>query len=381
MSGVALAAGLAALLAAGLARPTAALQDDAPPEVDPYTRGQEKYVERVGYGSFGPFLWVPGATTSAVVEHLGGVPLLWVETEHFRIGSSLASYTIATDQVERNKIEAELKRLSKQLPRVKAGVNELDRWLRLHLFAQRAEELFERFAEDFGVGQDDGPLLPDEKHQLLLCANSSTFARYMQRYHQLPAETPMRVFEPHAGTVLFACAAEQLESFYDNDTALHALVARSVALNLLARLEQAAHAPPVWLAQGVGHVYSRRVDPRYNVFGNAALGSMEDAWDWPPRIRARVKNGDFPSTREMLAWTTRDELDDPTHMLVWGRVDYLFEEHSGDLGPFIKRVCAALPEGEGALVARQERALSEAFDLEPEDFDKAWKRWVDRAYR
>jgi hypothetical protein len=73
------------------------------PKVDPYTLGEAETLARVGHASFGPFLWGDGHSTAQVEQELGGVPLIWVETAHFKLGSSLPEYTDAKDIGERAK--------------------------------------------------------------------------------------------------------------------------------------------------------------------------------------------------------------------------------------------------------------------------------------
>ena len=126
-------------------------------EVDPYTLGERELELRLGYERVGFFPWAAGQTTSDVREMMGGIEILWVETEHFRIGSSLKTYDIPGDKAERALLKKELARLKKRLGKLRAPRNELDPWLRLHLYAQRMEELYADFFERFSLSPSDFP--------------------------------------------------------------------------------------------------------------------------------------------------------------------------------------------------------------------------------
>src|SRR5262245_40869962 len=58
-------------------------------DVDPYTKGDAQVVQQAGYKSLAPFSLADGILSQDVVELLGGVELLWAETEHLKICSSL----------------------------------------------------------------------------------------------------------------------------------------------------------------------------------------------------------------------------------------------------------------------------------------------------
>jgi len=113
-------------------------KEEAFDKVDPYTRGDPKAMERSGYVvSYGPFAWAEGVRTTDVAEAIGGGDVLWLETPHFKIGSTLASYHLHNDVREQKALEAEFTRLKSKLSGFGQVHNRLDPWLRFHLFALR----------------------------------------------------------------------------------------------------------------------------------------------------------------------------------------------------------------------------------------------------
>ena len=128
---------------------------------DPYTEGKEGALEKAGYVSLGPFVWGDNHDTLQIEHVLGDqVKLLWVETAHFRLGSSLPPYKIPRVKEERAKLKKELTRLKKKIPKIKTTQKELDRWTRLHLFAQRFEDTYDEVTKLLDVVDEDFPAGP-----------------------------------------------------------------------------------------------------------------------------------------------------------------------------------------------------------------------------
>src|SRR5215831_10959826 len=95
-------------------------------KVDPYTRGEKEALEKAGYASLGPFEWAEGLRTDDVKETLGAGEVLWVETAHFKIGSTLQSYRYHNDNKEEKALDAELARLKPRLEHYQPPKNKID---------------------------------------------------------------------------------------------------------------------------------------------------------------------------------------------------------------------------------------------------------------
>src|SRR5262249_8103394 len=80
------------------------------PKVDPYTGGAAEALSRAAYVSFGPFLGGDNHSTAQIRHELGGTPLIFVETAHFKLGSSLPEYELTKDAAENAKLRDELER-------------------------------------------------------------------------------------------------------------------------------------------------------------------------------------------------------------------------------------------------------------------------------
>lgn len=377
---------------------------DFPPEVDPYTRGKTELVEALGYLSFGPFFWAEGHNTTDVETLLGKIPFLWVETAHFRIGSNLPDYEVAQNKIEREKIKEELKRLRKVSSKlkIKTSTRHIDRWLRLHLYALRLEELYETFCADFGVSETDFPTGPSDetkpgmgqgpylgqqgKFLVLLMAGKSGLSRYTERYMEQPTNYPMRWYFKITGCMFYGISEEFFIGDFENDTALHCNVTSGVVLNFLNGYRGYEFNLPLWWQLGIASWYVRNLDERYPVFGVNTY-DLRDWYRWQPRIRGRVRNDYYPAMEKVLGWKDRLALKEEHHMMMWSRVDYLMTLGKDKVAAYQRALTEPMPKDiydwdkkAEILEERQVQALEACFGLTPEAFDEGWAEYVLKEY-
>lgn len=365
-------------------------------EVDPWTGGEGW--ERLGYVRVGSLL-LPGPSTSEEVEQvLGGIPMLWVETAHFKLGSSLKTYRLQRDADEEQKLEAELDALGEKLGRFKAPRNELDPWLRLHLAAQRLEALYADFVATFELGDvafgppaegmGAGPYLGQkEKFLVLLLEKSGSLARYTRRFTESEQLFSYRYGFTDGG-YFFGVAAESLrQNGYALDAPLHTVMAFGVVQNLVDGFRGTWGAAPLWFKYGLGHRASRAIDPRWNLYegGSGHVDQRDDAWVWEPRIRGLVANEVYPSFEEMLGWAQWDQMKQRDHMMAWSRVTWLLERKQSDPRAFLMGVTEPPPEGQWEVppelrASRQAAAFVAAFGGTPAELEAEWVRHVKKRY-
>ncbi|MCP3917036.1 MAG: hypothetical protein GY711_15930 [bacterium] len=359
-------------------------------EVDPYTLGERERMDALGYVAFAPFPWNGTERTVQVRENMGGVPTLFVETAHFRILSTLGTYEIPNDREEKARFKAEIGRLKKKLGRIKVPKKKVDPWLRLHIYAQRAEELYSEFCKDFGLTDESFPaeapfLGRPHKLLLVLCQRKSEFARYTRKYYGAEYEYSLNWGGPKE-PMFFGANVEILESSWGEtedvpfDSMLYCRIAGGLASNFVDGYRGAVFSAPRWFTTAIGHVYIRRFDARYSIVGGRQTnrGPDDDSWRWEPRVRALVKNAFYAKAPATFAWQELGEMNVRDHMVVWSKLEYLMNEAEGDRKAYLEAMCAP-PEGES--VDWQAKALQDAFGITPEQLDKAWSRWVSKTYK
>jgi hypothetical protein len=375
------------------------------PAIDPYTKNAPDAITKAGYLSFGPFRFGDNHTTTQIEETLGGIPLIWVETEHFKLGSGLPEYTLGDDAREKERFKAELERLAKKLPDVKVKTRKIDPWLRLHLYALRLEELYAEFLAEFGLEEGQFPAAPPDpkkpprvymgegrylgmasKYAVLLFDKKSAVSRYSSVYLGREVTAPNRWYFPTIDGWLFLTASEFLEGLYANDSALTCDVVSATSQNLANGFRGYRAAVPLAIAEGIAHWFSRQIDPRYHIFSGLDQTKIriKEEWNWAPLVRARVEHKVFPTLDAMLGWTDPEALDWADHLMVWSRMDYFFAREDGIAGSLL----FALKEPPASrtqptpqeLADRVKKAFEKTTGSDLAKLDAQWSEWVLKTY-
>jgi hypothetical protein len=380
---------------------------DAKPEVfekvDPYTRGERDALERAGYVSLGPFEWAEGIRTDDIRETLGGLDVLWVETAHFKIGSTLESYKPPGDPREDKKLDLEFARLKPRLERFKPPKSKIDPWMRLHLFAQRLEDVYADFVARFGLAETefpdgrkapsatgpylgDGPYLGmDRKFTVLLTEKTSSLGRFVKRYGEREPHEWDR-FPLPGGTMFLGMSAEGVRTLgYDLDAGLHCAVVAEVTHNLLDGFRKSWSACPLWFGYGLAHVAARRVDERFTPAAGKASASDEDSWKWEPRVRGLIQNNVALPWTGMIAWEKWDDIKTQGHLVAWSRVSWLLSRKPAEMKTVLMGITETLQdvaETDRAKVSKEHQAVAvkAAFGKGFEELDAEWKKFVQRSY-
>jgi hypothetical protein len=375
-------------------------KDEVFEKVDPYTGGEPAAVDRAGYFSFGPFPWCEGVRTSDIEETLGR-RLLWVETAHFKIGSSLATYKYKGDKREEKRLAAELEQLKTKFERFTPPKGKLDPWLRLHLYAQRVEAQYASFVERFKIEDKDflvpgkqdaapamgnGPFLGQAmKFTVLITEKQASIGRFTQRFLGHPSSTSVREFLP-GGSMLTGISADSLREFgFDLDAALYCTLASELSFNIMDGYRN-SFAAPFWFKQGYAHMTSRSIDERWALYAVGTMRSKDDdSWRWEPRVFGLVTNGFMPSWKEMTSWRKWEDVNAQGHMVVWSRVSWLLSQKNADLHALLTTFTDPLPKTTDedrarVVVERQPDALKQAFGKEVRELEEAWRVWVLKTY-
>jgi len=370
------------------------------PRTDPYTKSAREKIEPAGYVSFGPFRFGDDHTTAQVETALEGVPLIWVETAHFKLGSGLPEYRLGDDKPERERVRAELEILATRLPDVKVKAKELDPWMRLHLLALRLETLYADFQRQFGLREGEFPALGEDpgdgargrgpwlgmgaKYTVIVFERRADLARYGVAFFGERPEAPLRRHLPESDSWLYATAAEFLPEG-SPDAALACDLAAHVAQNLALGLRGPRGDVPFAVLEGLGQWFARRSDVRFPVFSGSDPARLKGPTDWPSEVRSRVEHQAFPPTAELLAMEAPDAFEWAHHLMLWSRFDFLLTREDGAAGNFLRALKAPLDPAAPPLdpetrSARARAALESATGGELEAFDRAWSEWVLKSY-
>lgn len=372
---------------------------------DPYTGGDEKVMAELGYVSFGPFVWADDHDTRAIEQTIGGNRLRWLETTHFRIGSMLGEMAMPKDKKPRKKLDAELKELRARLAKVPAQPRALDPWLRLHLLAHRLEGLYADLSERLGVTDADFPKEPPRelpldyrgegpylgqrgKYLVLVVDKPGALARYMTRFAGVEGSGEAQRFNFMISDSLFTgVSVEQTTGDKLDDAQLHSTLVFNVTNNLIDGYEHYWYRLPAWLSEGIAHWFARRA---WDEFGSFSGMSEREAgrakeWNWPPKVRARVRHGAFEPAEKLLAVMDPGKLSLVDHMTVWSRIDFLLSRGDEPFAKFMAAMKGRIPmvgvvPTEAEIQTQQTAALQAAFGFDFAAFDSAWTKWVLATY-
>lgn len=312
-------------------------EPEPPPKVDPYTKGEPAALAKLGYLSHGPFLF-GSETTETVQRDLGGLPILWVETEHFVIGSALEEFKPEKPE-EIAELRKELEGLRTKLKDVPTKPKKLDPWLRLHLFAARLEQLHAEFVKIMGVlpkrdgkpGDGQPPaLMMSGKYCLLLTEKKSALARFTRTYCGSEQQNSYSFFFQKTGQLFFGVSNESIGGNEPiGDAELHYAVIYGIARNLLCAIEGFLTTPAPWWQHGVPLWFARERQPRVLLYTRPAGEALppEELADWEPLARGRYEGGAVLEWNDLLTrkeWLQTPDFGD--NVILWARIDYLLAE-------------------------------------------------------
>jgi hypothetical protein len=362
--------------------------------------GDAQQLQAGGIVAHGGFPFGKAGTDTAKVDSLLAVcDIKWIETAHFRIGFALGSYKVKIE--ERKKFLAELTRLQQAFPKVSPEAAVLDPWLRLHLYAQRCEDIYARFiqlidgadakfADGSGVWrgsyQGEGPYLGmKEKYEVLIVPTEASHVDFLLDQAGLRIKNTQRWHFVDRGTVTVSMHAQQ--GNLRSDGGLHGHVAFNLAHNLLDGLNHYSYDTPVWIHEGLAHFMEREIDPTNNSFdgGEGAVADMTSKSNWKPEVLKLIAANEAPRMPELLALKNFGELKLPHHFTTWSMVDFLVQTKPTEFGQFLwalKRNYDAqgMPTG-GNLLEWHRTKFREIFGWSYAEFDAAWREWAQKAYK
>lgn len=370
---------------------------------DPYTENVEDVWRAAGYEAMGDFAWADGHGSINIEDAVGEEHLIFIETKHFKIGCCLPNYKISReDKIEKKKIEDELDELREIIPNIPRRVKVLDKWLRLHLFAMRAEKLYANIQSILQISDDDFPTGPGQlkdgkymgeglylgmksKFTLLFFDKESSIGRYRTAFMEQTGIVPIRHLFPNDDTLLYACAAQN--DGLASDTTMHCAMVYAVTQNLLNGFRHYSHAMPVWLPLGLAHSLARDIDQKRNYFTDKRLYDSEDKniWKWDTKTRKRVDYDIAVTYDEMTTWRNPSALAYNDHVMAWAKVDYLLNEHPDWVAQWLYRMqdsyAGTLTPSPEEQATRDKELVAEIFVFNQGDFESNWKKWVKKNYK
>jgi hypothetical protein len=361
---------------------------------DPYLKGEEAAMKAAGYTAFGSFPWAGEVMTGSIDQVIGEERMIWLETEHFRLGMGLEERKLPSDPKDRRLIQADLKELRKSIPKIKTKPRRMDPWLLAHLYAFRLERLYDEFVDALAIEGDqfaskealEKGLSMSGRQHVLIFEKESDLGRYFGRFTDTRRDQPSRWYFDD-GSFLIATSAESFDEALQNDTALHCNIVFNQVHNFLDVYRGYFWDFPQWFENGMAQYFMRKISKDWpNI--SLAEGQDTEIWKdpkWEPKIRKRVGFDHYPKAEELTAITDPADMDFVAYMMSWSRVDFLMRDKAYPVGRFLYRMkdCPR-PEGmmpKEILLGHQKAMLQEVLEMDYAGFDEAWSSWVKKRYK
>lgn len=369
------------------------------PATCPYCKGDPEVMKKAGLVSHGGFEFGTNDTT-AVDALLSVCDIRWVESAHFEIGVALGPYKIKEE--EKKAIRAELERLAKVLPNVDTKPKILDPWIRVHLYAQRSEDVYARFCElmqvkdsDFPSGEKpwngqgkymgEGPYLGEKgKYEVLLLPSEAAGMQYLREQFGLQTKLSQRWNLPHRDTISLTVHAGQ--GSLKEDPAMHGHVAFNLAINLLDGYKHYSYDTPIWIREGLGHLIEREINPKYNTFDSSegAVAEMTKKEKWEPEVKKIIASNQYISMAQLMTLKDYAGLTLNHHYTVWSMTDFLVKANPGGYACLNDKLHGRTNKqnfADGSNLPDVHRdAFQECLGMNYAQFEAAWIKWVDEHY-
>ncbi len=361
----------------------------------PYCGGDPERMAAAGIASHGGFEFGT-SKTEGVDQLLITSDIRWIESAHYEIGIALGPYRPSQD--ERKPLRAELERLALTLPEVNPKAKVIDPWLRVHLYAQRLEETWQRFLEIMQVEEKDfpdgkrnwiigtkymgeGPYLGQKgKYEILIVPSEAVHVSFLRDQFGLSIKKTQRwnVVERDTMTVTIHTQEDTLR----RDAGLHAHTVFNVAQNMLDGYKHYSYDTPRWISEGLSHFMEREVNPRFNSFDSSegAVAETTRKSEWTSEVRKLIQGDDAPRMAELINLRTFAEFELEHHFATWSITKFLIEEHP-DWYACLNDRLHGVKNGQGYpdgsdMNGKHRDAFKECMGMGYPQFDDAWRAWA-----
>lgn len=382
-----------ALLA--LALPLHAQQRKNDPKACPYCHGDPAIMSKAGIVSHGGFEF--GSTDTGKVDALMATnDIRWIESKHFELGFALGP--IKVKQEDKAKIRGELARLEPVLDGVDIKMAVLDSWLRTHLYAQRLEDMYQRFLDLMQIKDSAfpdgtklydmqgkymgyGPYLGEKgKYEVLVVPTEASLSQYLQTHFGLLTKKTQRWNLPDRDSLSVTINGGDDAS--REDEALHGHLAFNVTINLLDGYKHYSYDTPIWIREGLAHFVEREITRKYNSFDSSEGGIAETTRKekWEPEVRKLVASEKAPRMAELITMKDYNELTLPKHYTTWSMIDFLVKTNPTGFAKLQDELHGRLnakgfPDGSNLQDVHRDK-FKECLGMNYAEFDTKWAEWV-----
>jgi hypothetical protein len=253
-----------------------------------------------------------------------------------------------------------------EIDKLRAGKRRLDGHELGHTYLARLEALF----DDYRTVLEADPEEIDQRPTIFVWNEKEDQLRASERFCESESESAIN----RMGAVgrLSLCG---VKPYYDDDEALHRAVAHYV-VHLLASMQKPAgwvgDKRAGWLDAGFAHWMDDRLFGACETvcFHAHYFRQDIDARSWREHVKKLIARDKVPDFLTVLNQDTRT-MTLEFHTVAFSLVDFLISKGGARFNTFFKRLRARSPTRD---------ALFEVYQLSLDDFETAWRGWVEATY-
>jgi hypothetical protein len=250
---------------------------------------------------------------------------------------------------------------------------------RAHLYAYRFLRLQAAWLDLMGV--TEGPRFVSghkaknlgckERGEVYVLAKAEVYRAFTRHFFGNFGPRSSWWYDIPTETVVAAFQAEEV-----TDTAFHGIFAHCMSHHLLMQYRGFYQTLPLWLVEGMGHFFQRRVkgsEPHRCVLGVEMVQPLPG--DWWNAIKDKVRQGaHLPMVKFGTVDTKNFALKPDEHVQAWSVFSYLVSAGAKELRLFIDELKSRSLES--SLAEAQLKACERALGVSTKGFEDAWKAWV-----
>lgn len=306
-----------------------------------------------------------------VLEHVQSKRLVYIETEYFKLVSSIPGYRPGPKTSKR--LMEEMPLLKKRFPKLKGKYPKLNSHHVAHLLALHMHRNKLDFWEMFGTNASSytGYMHQNNKHEIYLFGKQKEYDAFTDRFTGVRAEAGQEIVLRSDRAIGFVRPPPPRPSLNTwNNTVTHMwshLLFESHIRN--------GYNMPCWLDAGLAHWFERRESDGFNTYcySESKQVGMFGNSKWRPKVRKMVTTGkavpfaDFADIKQISSMT------DDHHGLAFSIVDYMLQHKRKELQQFT-RLLQSMDRVRHAAVFKQ------AFGRGVSLIDEEWREWVKKTY-
>lgn len=236
----------------------------------------------------------------------------------------------------------------------------------MHLYLERMEQLFARFAADLGANEADF-LAPT---RVFLWQREADQEKASLHFTRQSSNTESKLMGKEPAVTIFYD-----KNWLHEEFELHQAVVHQVTHCLLSNVWDGIWPGNIragWIDEGLAHAYELALfgEVRHYCYVEADTILDIQRGSWEPPVRAAVDQGKAPGFLGVAGRNTT-EFTPEEQIFAWSYVDFVLRAHPGRFGPLARALKARKP-----LAA----ALTETLQLSPFQFEEAWRAFVRQTY-